>query len=185
MPQPPPNPSQAPARLARGRARKRAGLASVLPTMLFATALGGPAAAETYRWVDDTGATVYSQNRPAGGIRATVVETPKPGPAAGQASPPSKGRDRQAIEREFDQREEKKQQAEEAARKEAEVAAKKAAEQADRKRVCDTARRNLETLENHGGGRLRMPDGTARFLSRDELATMKAQSQDQIRGNCD
>jgi hypothetical protein len=178
MPPTPPDPSNPPARLAL-----------CLPTVLFAAGLGaagfgGPAAAELYRWVDETGATVYSQGRPSGEVRATVIETPKPGPAAGQSHPAAKGRDRAAIEREFDQREEQKRLAE-VARKEAEAAAAKAKAQANRELTCENSRKNLETLQDHGRGRLRMPDGTLRFLSRDELATMQKETQDLIRDNCD
>ncbi len=190
MPLPPPARSDDQTRLARGHARQGVRLAAALLAGQFASVVGSPALAELYRWVDGTGATVYSQDRPPEGFPATVIAPPKSHPVNGAASgrqPPQadKERRREAIEREFDEREEKKQLAAEAARKEADEAAKQATEKVNRQRICDTARRNLETLVNHGGGRLGLPDGTARFLSRDELATMTDQARDQIRDNCD
>lgn len=148
---------------------------AVLLAGLVLSGLAPPGAAELYRWVDETGTTVYSQAPPPPGTTsATAIAPPKPPPTAVQ---PSAEQLRSTVEQDFDRREEQARQAEETA--------KKAAEQATRQANCNAARTNLETLESHGRGRIRTPDGRDRFLSRDELATFQEEARKQIRDNCD
>ena len=130
--------------------------------------------AELYRWVDETGTTVYSQVPPPGAIPATKIRPDRaPGPPPAQ---PTTDPRRAPPEPAVDAREEQTRQRE--------AAAKQAAEQATRRANCDAARANLRTLREHGGARIRTPDGEARFLSRDELERMQGEAAQQIEDNC-
>jgi len=130
--------------------------------------------AELYRWVDETGTTVYSQLPPPGTTPAATIK-PDAGPKPEQGTA-ARERLRDQVAEDFDQRD---QQA-----RDAEAAGKQAAEQAARQTNCEAARKNLETLKNHGGGRLRTPDGKTGFLSKDDLAAQQAQARRQIEDNC-
>ncbi|WP_281170092.1 DUF4124 domain-containing protein [Lamprocystis purpurea] len=128
---------------------------------------------EMYRWVDESGTTVYAQQPPPG-ITATPIK-PDPTPRAdttGQAVEQLRG----LVEQDIDKREDQSLKAEEAA--------KQATEQAARKTNCDAARKNLDTLENHGRGRLRTPDGKSKFFSKEELAKEFDKAREQIKANC-
>ncbi|WP_295577602.1 DUF4124 domain-containing protein [uncultured Lamprocystis sp.] len=128
---------------------------------------------EMYRWVDESGTTVYAQQPPPG-IQATPIK-PHPAPGAdttGQAAEQLRGR----VEQDIDKREDQALKAE--------AAAKQAAEETARKTNCDAARKNLNTLQTRGKGRLRTPDGKSGYLSRDELAKEFDKAREQIKINC-
>ena len=131
-------------------------------------------ATDLYRWVDETGTTVYSQLPPPAPTPATRIK-PHAGPQ-GTTGQQAVERLRGAVEQDFDQRD---QQARDAA-----AASEKAAEQAARQRNCEAARKNLETLKTHGGGRLRTADGKSGFLSKDDLANQEEQARKQIEDHC-
>jgi len=130
--------------------------------------------AQLYRWVDETGTTVYSQLPPPGTTPAATVK-PDTGPKPDQGAAAMEQL-RDQVEENFDKRD---QQA-----RDAEAAGKKAAEQAARQTNCEAARKNLETLKNHGGARLQTPDGKTGFLSKDDLAAQQTQARKQIEDNC-
>jgi len=155
------------------------GRAALTPLLAAAAGLWlacAPAAGarELYRWVDETGTTVYSQLPPPTGTPATRVE-PRAGPQDATVQEALE-RLRGELEQDFDQRD---QQARDAA-----AASKRAAEQATRQSNCEAARKNLETLKTHGGGRLRTTDGKSGFRSKDELANLQAQTLRQIEDHC-
>jgi type IV secretory pathway VirB10-like protein len=129
---------------------------------------------ELYRWVDDTGTTVYSQRPPPGTTPATAIKV-DPGPPPAQVE--------QAAERLRSQGQQDADKGDQQKRA-AEPADKKAAEQARRQANCAAARKNAETLETHGQGRLRMADGKIGYLSKDELTSQKAEAQKQIAEYC-
>jgi hypothetical protein len=130
--------------------------------------------AQLYRWVDETGTTVYSQLPPPGSTPAATIK-PDAGPKPDQGAAAMEQL-RDQVAEDFDHRD---QQA-----RDAQAAGKHAAEQAARQTNCEAARKNLETLKNHGGGRLRTPDGKTGFLSKDDLAAQQAQAHKQIEDNC-
>lgn len=128
---------------------------------------------EIYRWVDESGTTVYAQQPPPGVTATPIKPDPTPGAdTTGQAVEQLRGR----VEQDIDKREDQALKAE--------AAAKQAAEETARKTNCDAARKNLNTLQTRGKGRLRTPDGKSGFLSRDELAKEFDKTREQIKINC-
>lgn len=126
-----------------------------------------------YRWVDETGTTVYSQQRPSGAAVTTIK--PDPAPSAEQ-SQQALDRLRGQVEQGVDKRDDQTRTTEEGE--------KNAAEQAARKANCEAARQNLDTLQNRGRGRLRTPDGKTTYLSKDDLAKHIDEARQQIKDNC-
>ena len=141
---------------------------------LWLAGLPARVGAELYRWVDETGTTVYSQRPPPAATPTTPIKPNAPPPA--QEVQRANQRLRSQVEKEFDQRE---QQAREAAK-----AAKEAPNQAARRANCEAARKNLETLGRSGLGILETPDGKYLTLSPDQLAAQKALALSQIKENC-
>jgi len=137
-------------------------------------ALAGPAPAETYKFVDDNGVTVYSQTPPPGAGAESVHIAPGPGGGETEAARERLGRQ---IEADFDQRTDDAKAAEEQAR-----SAHTAADRAD---ACAAARQNLQTLENLGARMLRMPDGKVRRPGEQERLNMMEETRGQIADLCD
>lgn len=145
-------------------------------------ALGGapptpaPALAEVYRWVDEEGVTVYS-----GSPRPVGESTRLPAPADPDEAERQRAleRSRQLIESDYDRREDRGAESAQSAEQ-----AKARAAQAVKDSNCQVARKNLDTLEQHGLGRLKTPDGQYVFLSAAELAARKSQAQAEIKANC-
>ncbi|WP_295442190.1 DUF4124 domain-containing protein [uncultured Thiodictyon sp.] len=129
---------------------------------------------ELYRWVDESGTTVYSQRPPPGTTPAKPIKLDPPPPAAQveQADERLRGQ----AERDADQR---AQQARDAAEER-----QKAADQVARQAACAAARRNLEAFEKHGNERLQTAEGKIVTFSKDELASQKAEAQKQIKEYC-
>lgn len=155
------------------------GLAGVLCSLLLPPA----APAATYRWVDESGVTVYSQSRPpdveaqrlgpgtqsAQHASSTATTTPSAAPAAPTA---------EALVKQY---EEQRKQREE----EAKAAQDKSKADAAKKRNCEAARQNLETLQNLGPRRLRHSDGTFERLSEEQTAERIDRAKAQIKTYCD
>jgi hypothetical protein len=147
-------------------------------TLAVALALGPlfgptPALAEMYRWVDENGVTVYSQQPPSGRMATTIKPDAPPSAAEVQRATE---RIRGLVEQDADRAEDKARAAEEAG--------KKSAEQAKSQSNCDALRQNLATLRTHGRGRLRTPDGKTIVLSGAELEQRIAETEEQIRKDC-
>jgi hypothetical protein len=109
-------------------------LISVLPCILIVAAV--PALAATYKWVDETGQTVYSQTPPPPGTQGVErIKTP-PRSAADTSSTSQKTKD-DAVS--FDERREQRQTAEQDQKKmrQAEV---------ERKQHCEQMGEDIETL---------------------------------------
>ena len=155
------------------------GLATVSCSLL----LPPVAPAATYRWVDDSGVTVYSQSRPPD------VEAQRLGAGTGSAQR-SSGTATTAVpaapapltaEALVRQYEEQRKQREE----EAKAAQDKSKADAAKKRNCGAARQNLETLRNLGPRRLRHSDGTFERLSEEQTAERIDRAKAQIKTYCD
>ncbi len=106
------------------------------------------AMAETYRWVDENGGTVYSQTPPPGGIPADRIKAPPP--PARSANEAWKGLDKQWQEMQDREDAEKEQNVQ---------------READEKRQseidsnCLAAKHNLQILESNNRKLIRTPDG--------------------------
>lgn len=132
-----------------------------------------PASSGVYRWVDENGVTVYSQNAPPAGDAVRIK--PRPGPsAADQAA--AQERLKAQLEQSMDAEEERRQAEEEQA-KEAEQAAAKAD-------ACKAARANLETLQNLGNRMVRTADDRYLRLSEEEVAAKIKEAQTQVDEYC-
>jgi hypothetical protein len=129
--------------------------------------------ADVYRWVDESGVTVYSQ-WPAPSVGAVRVDTPK-GP--GEA-------ERAAAEQRLQQQIEQLQDAADARSAAADERAQ--AEELARLRQdnCAKARSNLETLQNLGPRMVRKPDGSYVRMTQDEVAAEIRTAREQIDEYC-
>ena len=133
-----------------------------------------PAASGVYRWVDENGVTVYSQNAPPAGDAVRIKPQPGPSPTDQAAA---QERLKTQLEQSMDAEEESRQVEEEQA-KEAEQATAKAG-------ACKAARDNLETLQNLGNRMVRTADGRYLRLSEEEVAAKIKEAQTQVEDYCD
>lgn len=148
----------------------RGGIGLILGGLLFATSLA--AWAETYRWRDDDGQTVYSQIPPQDGRSYSRIGAPPPPPdAAGARKQLDTLRQEQADRRkERSQDRDKQQQATE--------------QQAAADRNCETARQNMRALEGNPHRLMRMPDGSSRRLTESERREKLAEAKKYLQENC-
>lgn len=151
-------------------ALRRAALAALGVAALAAM----PVAATMYRWVDDTGAVVYSQSPPPDGRAASAVAPPPPPSSSADA-------ERQQLEGRLKQADEVRKKEQEGRKGQQEAAAK----EADRKRNCDAARHNLELIQNRPPQtRFQMPNGEYRRFTDEERAAEVAKARELIDKNC-
>jgi hypothetical protein len=157
----------------------RADAAPLILTLALALSGAGlvgrppPAQGEMYRWVDETGTTVYSQSPPPGTPATAIKPDPPPNPT--EVSRAAE-RTRVLIEQDINRREDLAHAAE--------AAAKKAAEQTAAKSACNDARKNLEILQKGSYLPVRTPDGKTQFLTPDDLAKRIAEANAAIKANC-
>lgn len=145
-------------------------------TLLYAVCISLvslPASSGVYRWVDENGVTVYSQNAPPAGEAVRIRPQPGPSPADQAAA---EERLKAQLEQAMDVEEERRRVEEEEA-KEAEQAAAKAD-------ACKAARTNLDTLQNLGNRMVRTADGRYLRLSEDEVAAKIKEAQTQVDDYC-
>ena len=144
-------------------------LASILLTLGV-----GTATARTYRWVDETGTTVYSQVPPPPGTETSRIAPPPP-----PAESPDEVQQRlnKRLQRFEDNREDR-----ELAR---ENAAKDATAQAERDRLCEAARANLLALEQSRGNTRYVTDsGEYKRLTDEDLKAKMDEAREAIASNC-
>ena len=141
-----------------------------LPAVLllfFFSAL--PAYAAIYKWVDENGVTHYSQTPPTSDTQSQKLTVPRgpapPPPAKSQNAQPEKPNegDAQKTEATNDANEKLKKQ---------------------REKACETAKNNLQELDNHGRVRETDAEGNTRFLSDDEKMTRRQEMLDLIKKYC-
>jgi hypothetical protein len=142
---------------------------------LFGIALGltaGAAAADTYRWTDDSGQVIYSQLPPQDGRPYSRIGAPPP-PADAEGS---KARLDALRQSQADRREDEA------------VAAEKQQQTAERdatiQQNCATARRNIETLQLGGRQMTRMPDGSIKRLEPAEREAKLQEARQYVQENC-
>jgi hypothetical protein len=142
-------------------------------TVLIAVLAPLTAPADIYRWVDESGVTVYSQ-WPAPSGDAVRVDTPTgPGEAERAAA---EQRLQQQLEQLQDVADERKATAEERAQ-----AAELARRRTDN---CTKARNNLATLQNLGPRMVRKPDGSYARMTQEEVAAEMRTAREQIDEYC-
>jgi type IV secretory pathway VirB10-like protein len=133
-----------------------------------------PASATMYRWVDDTGAVVYSQSPPPDGRAASAVAPPPPPSSSADA-------ERQQLEGQLKQADEARKKQQEGQKAQQETAAK----DADRKRNCDAARQNLELIQNRPPQtRFQMPNGEYRRFTDEEREAELKKAREFVDKNC-
>lgn len=152
---------------------RRAHLVPALSALAFALMAPGQGHAEMYRWLDQTGVTVYSQSPPPSGEATEIRKDPAPRASDVEAA---RTRLKQQLESEFDDRE-----------AETERSAKEAEKEESARRdseACAAARSNLKTIENLGARRAVTPEGDAVYLSDRQRRDLMDKARDQIRKTC-
>jgi len=146
--------------------------ARILLASLLALAL--PAAAATYKWVDEKGVTHYSETPPPEGTPAKKIDIAPTPPSSGTAKPETAD-DWKTKELEFRQRRLKKEHAE--------ADADKAAD--ERKDRCITARNRLDVLEGGRGLYHLNERGERVFMSEEERSAEVTKWREVLKSSCD
>ena len=149
---------------------KTVALVSILSVSFFSSFL----MAQAYRWVDDQGNTVYSQQPPPDDRKVDVMAPPPP-----PAESPDEAR--QKLDGQIQQLDE----AEKKRGMEKQAAAKKRADANYRKQQCTNARMNLEAINNRPPQTLFQTgnDEYSRFTP-DQRAAQIKQANETIRKYC-
>lgn len=144
------------------------------PLLILALTCATPLSAETYRWVDENGATVYSQSPPPAGRQAETIKPPPP-----PAITPEEARRKLDEQRQFleDRREDRE------IGKEKTAAGKEETQR--RSQNCQAARANLKQLEGNTQVRMRDADGQYRRYTEEERQAKMAEARQQIEQYCD
>jgi len=148
---------------ARGRlARRAATLAAVAAGLLFATA---PAVATMYKWVDQNGRVVYSDQPPPADVKSEIVKPPPP--------PVNPNAARELADKESEIKLRDKKRAEEA-----QAADKLRADAQRRRELCQQARGQLLALQQDNQVYYRFNDKGER-VALDNAARLAALEQQQ------
>lgn len=142
--------------------------------LLLALLLGAalPAQGAIYKWTDSHGQVHYTQQPPTG-AKATQIAPAPPLPAgAGAASAALKSR-LDAM-----------QKAQKAHNKAAQKKRNEARRAALRAQNCRNARSNLRALTSGGRKRFRLPNGTVRYLTPEQIQARTKQAREQIAKSC-
>ena len=159
---------QAVSRPARAFPALTAAFANVLFAGLLSTAI--PAAATMYKWVDDKGQTIYSDQPPPPSVKSEIVKAPPP-PANPNALKEMINADTEMKLREK-QRIEKAKQAE------------KARADAEKKQeMCAAAKDRIRVLER-GDLYRALPDGGRVFLDAETRRRETEEAQKMVREKC-
>lgn len=143
----------------------------VLSFLMIFTGLSPMASAEVYRWVDEQGVTQFSQTPP----RSQTYDTVKV-PSQPQPDPAAEEKLKRDAERAGEwQRSRKAKQEKQRAESEQEE---------QRRKNCETARSNLDTLENLGTRMLQMPDGQYVRPTEEDVEKRKQEAQKAIGEFC-
>jgi hypothetical protein len=126
-------------------------------TPIVALLLWAGADAAMYKWIDETGQTVYSQTPPPSGDATQIEKAPAPDAAEAERR---RQRLSEELERSYDQEMEEDQLRSEQEKTEGQRQA--------RSKNCEAARKNLQTLESLGRRMVRTPEGNYLRLSEQE-----------------
>lgn len=148
--------------------------ARAIAALIAGLALSASAAAEMYRWVDDSGTVVYSQTPPPDDRATSRVARPPPPSSSAEA-------ERTQLQNELKQADEARKKQAEAQKNQQESAAK----DADRKRNCDAARQNLDLILNRPPQtRFQMPNGEYRRFTDEEREAEIRKAREFVDKNC-
>lgn len=139
--------------------------------LIVLLAIGGPAAAGMYKWVDEQGNVQYSQQPPAGRQAESIKAPPPPSSSADEET----ARLKQQMEG-FDERQGDRAKAAAEQQQSADV-------EAQRKANCEMARTNLQTLTSRGQISIKEGDEYRR-LSEEERQAKIAEAQKQVDEFC-
>jgi len=147
---------------------------STTAALVVALSAVAPLSAGMYRWVDDSGAVVYSQAPPPDGREARSVAPPPPPSSSADA-------ERQQLEGRLKQADEARKKQQEAEKKQQEPSAK----DTDRRRNCEAARQNLELIQNRPPQtRFQMPNGEYRRFTDEEREAELKKAREFVDKNC-
>ncbi len=130
-----------------------------------------PLFAVTYKWTDENGTVVYSQNRPPAGTPYETIETPRSRPAA-----PAPAKPRPSFLEQVEK--DKRARAKEATVRETEQAALEM-----RRKNCEAARNNLQVYTAHR--RIKQEDGSVIRLDDNERLRKIEEARQAIKEFCD
>lgn len=144
---------------------------NVLLTCIIATfwltAAETMAEGKSYRWVDETGTTVYSQTKPASG-EATEIKT-----STSRATPASSKPTKESAEPDQKSASERVNEA----KKQAEISA-------ILEENCENAKHNLNLYQNLGRRLVKMPDGSYDRPTEEERQEKITEAEKQIEEFC-
>ncbi|PLY16394.1 MAG: hypothetical protein C0631_03890 [Sedimenticola sp.] len=145
-------------------------LLASLATLFLAT----QAEAKMYRWVDESGTTVYSQTPPIDGNASEVTVTPAPSsaPAAPQTPEPQQSAAPEEATPEA------------AVDDEAEMARKKAASDKIKAESCAAAKHNLSVYQNAGNKLIKTPEGLYERLTDEQREERIKQAEENVKEFC-
>lgn len=132
------------------------------------------ATAQMYRYVDDNGVTVYSQQPPPD--RDAQQLAPQSGP-----SDTTRSEARAALQGRLEAVQDASDDAAAAAEEEAQTSA----EAAERRAGCDAARSNLRVLQRAGQQLVRDEEGNLRYAGQEERERRLKEAREQIDELCD
>jgi hypothetical protein len=141
---------------------------------IAAVLLASGVEAATYKWVDETGQTVYSQSPPPSGSATRIERQAAPDPAEGERLREGLRRE---IEQSYDAAAEREQR--DAQRQKAE------AQRRTRAKNCEIARKNLAALGGLSRRQFNTPEGDYQTLTDDERQRRIREARDNIEKYCD
>ncbi len=152
--------------------RREAAMKALRPHLFLALYLAAaPLFAVTYKWVDESGTVVYSQNRPPVGVPYQTIDTGQPRPPASTTHKPSPSFVEQVD------RENRARQAEQKAQGEYQKNLEL------RKKNCEAARHNLQVYTVHK--RIQQEDGSVIRLDDNERSRKIEEAKEAIKEFCD
>ncbi|OOZ35377.1 DUF4124 domain-containing protein [Solemya velesiana gill symbiont] len=131
---------------------------------------------EVYRWVDENGATIYSQTRPTSGVTVEIIKATPTKTSKGEESSP---------EDRLRQQTEASDEAKEQTESEDLEQEFKAEEARIKKENCKSARHNLKLYQTLGNRIVKHPDGTYKRYSEEERQEKITQAEKQISEFCE
>lgn len=149
-------------------------LVSALVLSLSWLGVGNTVNAGMYKWVDDEGQTIYSQQPPPNGHKARQISPPPAPPADASNTQDSIRKLNEKLDAMAEER-----------RKTSEEKRKRKVAKAEKEKRCSTARQDLKTLNERPPNTLyHMPDGTWKRLTPEERAKRIEMLNNAIEKNC-
>jgi hypothetical protein len=135
--------------------------------------LAVPVEAAIYKWVDESGQTVYSETPPPKGTAASRLKEPPPPPVDPNTAMGSLRNRAEAFEQRQGKRDEEKSEARQSAEDKKQTQEK-----------CDKVRQNLETLTVHTQVREKTGESEYTVLSEEQRQAKIKKMQDYLQKEC-